>query len=152
MKTLHSCEPEFKGGKSIFLVGPTPRRSDVPSWRPEAIELLRAMGFDGTVLVPEHKKQFYSNYEDQVEWEYAGLLQATVIVAWVPREMDAMPALTTNVEFGYWLSRSPERLLYGRPNWAVHTRYLDWMYKTFVGREPHDNLDDLLKDAVLRTG
>src|SRR6266511_3357557 len=40
---------------SLFLAGPTPRSADVPSWRPEALNLLRGLGFAGTVLVPERR-------------------------------------------------------------------------------------------------
>ena len=48
-QTLELSQP------SIFLAGPSPRSSGVPSWRPQALDLLRALGFSGTVLVPERR-------------------------------------------------------------------------------------------------
>jgi len=126
---LYSDEGHFDGcGKAIFLAGPTPRKSDVVSWRPKAIEILKEAGFDGTVLIPERKDwsvQF--DYTDQVQWERIGLELASTILFWVPRHMEDMPALTTNIEFGYWVAKSPERVLYGRPNDAPNNRYLDWL-------------------------
>ena len=46
-----------------------------------------------------------------------------------------MKAMTTNVEFGYCLSKFPERVFYGRPENAVKIRYLDFLFK----RETGDN-------------
>jgi hypothetical protein len=136
-----------------FPVGPTPRSDDVVSWRPSAIEILRRLEYDGTVLIPERqdfspsqKAQF--NYVDQVEWEFSGLRHCTRIAAWIPRCMQTMPALTSNVEFGYWLAASPERLIYGRPDGAPHTGYLDWMYEKFTGRKPVASLEELLACAA----
>lgn len=42
--------------KSIFLAGPTLRKEIVKSWRPQAIEILEELGFDGVVYVPEFKQ------------------------------------------------------------------------------------------------
>src|SRR5262249_18318687 len=89
---------------SIFLAGPTPRRADVRSWRPEALEVLRDLGFSGTVLVPERRDWAVRfSYLDQVEWEYAGLEACSVLAFWVPREMETLPGFTTNVEFGRYV-------------------------------------------------
>jgi len=150
MKVLYSNQPPFVGGDGIFLAGPTPRRADVPSWRPEAVAILERIGFQGTVLVPEWDTGMVKvSYDDQVGWERAGLSLAKVILFWVPRSMDTMPALTTNVEFGYWLARSPERIVYGRPPGAPSTRYLDWLLS--LDRPDaviHDSLESLLNAAV----
>lgn len=132
-------------GKSLFLVGPTPRSADVPSWRPNAIEMLEKLEFNGTVMAPEP----FIGFERQVEWEYDSLNRCDIIVAWIPRNMQNMLALTTNVEFGFWLSRDPNRLLYGRPDNAPHTGYLDWMYNKFARRTPFNTLERLLSEAVL---
>jgi hypothetical protein len=171
MRTLHSDEERFGGGPSIFLAGPTPRwvrrswlgsvwhgvltklglRSEVTSWRPEAVRILRELGFQGTVLIPERTDwlaQF--DYTDQTEWEDAGLSGSTVTIFWVPREMKSMPALTTNVEFGEWIARTPDKVLYGRPKKAEHIRYLDWKYKKLTGRTPSKTLENLLREAVRR--
>jgi hypothetical protein len=169
MRTLHSDEERFGGGMSIFLAGPTPRhvrrtglgakwhslmlkwgvRSEAKSWRPEAVRILQELGFEGTVLIPERSDwsaQF--DYTDQVEWEYAGLSGATVTIFWVPREMKQMPALTTNVEFGFWIAKNADKVLYGCPNGAASVRYLDWLYGKCTGRTPRKTLESLLRDAV----
>jgi len=153
MKVLYADEPPFTGHdtdeeESVFLVGPTPRSDDVPSWRPNALKILEDYGYNGLVLVPEREDwKTGFTYIDQVEWEYLGLTHATKIIAWVPRCMKTMLALTTNVEFGFWLARSPDRFFYGRPFDAPHTKYLDWMYEKHTGRKPIDNLNDLLLEA-----
>jgi hypothetical protein len=136
LNILHSDEsPKTSDGlpvftQSIFLAGPTPRKPDVPSWRPTAIKILEESGFEGTVLVPERKDGYVKGcYDDQVEWEKYCLSKASVIVFWVPRNMENMPALTTNIEFGYWIAKTPERVVYGRPPEAPSTRYLDWLLR-----------------------
>ncbi len=40
---------------SLFLAGPTPRSPATPSWRPEALRLLRELGFRGYVFAPEDR-------------------------------------------------------------------------------------------------
>lgn len=118
--------------KSIFLAGPTPRDRNVPSWRPSAIELLKHLGFDGTVLVPEDSDQSWRfSYDDQVEWELQALHSATVVAFWVPREVFAewdpmqlkMPAFTTNVEFGLFAARP--NVVLGYPDYAEKMKYLE---------------------------
>lgn len=121
MKIIYALEPLEK---SIFLAGPTPRSDDVPSWRPKAIELLNWFGYEGTVIVPETSDgQWKHNYDDQVYWEWAGLNQASVILFWIPRTIDDMPAFTTNVEFGMFAASS--KVVYGRPNDTPKMKYLD---------------------------
>lgn len=108
---------------SIFLAGPTPRRPEVPSWRPRALELLRAAGYGGAVLVPEDEQGgMHGDYREQVAWEWAGLDRADCILFWIPRELTDMPAFTTNVEFGHWVARSC--LVLGSPDGAPKMRYL----------------------------
>ena len=148
---------------SIFLIGPTPRTLKVEIWRPEALDYLRKLGFSGEVFVPEWSSlKAQTSYNEQVEWERKGLTEATVLAAWVPRDMRLvvngaaqsgirMAALTTNVEFGYYVAKSPERLLYGRPEGAEHTQYLDWLYGLETRRTPHKTLWSLMKAAVQMT-
>jgi len=134
--------------KSIFLAGPTPRSEGVKSWRPNALEILSSLGFDGVVYVPEHKEKAKYFYDDQVEWERAGLMNAQIIIFWVPREIETMPAFTTNVEFGYYLAKSPSKVVYGRPNDAPKNRYLDWLYGKETNKKPASSLDELLNEAI----
>ena len=109
--------------QSIFLAGPTPRDANTPSWRPEALEILKNLGFTGTVFVPEDSdgsKKF--SYDDQIEWELQALHSATCVLFWVPRELEHMPAMVTNVEFGHFVHR-PNTVL-GYPLEAPKMKYL----------------------------
>lgn len=126
MVVNYSDQP-VKNGKSIFLAGPTPRSNDVISWRPKACEYLNELNFDGIVYVPElssHEALF--NYDNQVAWEWEALEKADVIIFWVPRKKPGMLALTTNIEFGYYVREN--RILYGRPEESESNVYLDRLY------------------------
>ena len=136
---------------SIFLAGPPPRRPDVPSWRPEALELLRGLGFAGTVLVPERRDwSARFDYTDQVEWEYAGLERCSAVAFSVPRDLERLPGFTTNVEFGRYAGSG--RCVYGRPPEAPQTRYLDWLYGKLTGRRPEDSLEGTMQATVGMAG
>ena len=135
---------------AIFLAGPTPRDSEVVSWRPEAVKILGDLGFNGTVVIPEGRDAiFQRDYLHQVEWERLGLLYSRVVLFWVPRCMRSMPALTTNVEFGFCVASRPNAVIYGRPCGAFSTAYLDWMYNHYTGRHPKDTLANALNAARL---
>jgi 8-oxo-dGTP pyrophosphatase MutT (NUDIX family) len=85
------------------------------------LELLK--DFDGHVFVPEDAAGgVRGDYDDQIEWELTGLARADCILFWVPRQMDTMPALTTNVEFGHFCSSG--RVVLGAPPEAAKVRYL----------------------------
>lgn len=148
MRVIYSDqEPnELNTHSAIFLAGPTPRDKKTPSWRPQALEILNKM-YTGTVFVPERSNwDTLQDYNDQVEWEHYCLEASTAILFWVPRDMSNMPALTTNVEFGYWLATRPKDIYYGRPDNAHNIQYLDWLYhkKNQVGRTPFNDLQLML--------
>lgn len=147
MKLIYAAERIAFEGRSIFLAGPTPRSQDVDSWRPYAIELLEKLNFDGTVLVPE-KRDWHTkfNYISQVEWEWEGLENCDAIIFWVPRNLETMPAFTTNVEFGSYVRSW--RALYGRPDGSPKNDYLDWLYEKVTKRKPHNDLYSLLLAGV----
>jgi hypothetical protein len=110
-------------GLGIFLAGPTPRNENTPSWRPNAVELLKSHNFNGNVFIPEDEGGGFSGtYTDQIEWEWAALDHATTILFWVPRELENMPAFTTNVEFG--LHCKGGRVVLGYPEGAPKMKYL----------------------------
>ena len=147
MKINYSNEEVIKGQKSIFLAGPTPREENALSWRKEACNMLEEIGFDWVVYVPEYSTwQPKKDYVDQAMWEREALTQATIIIFWVPRSLPDMPAFTTNVEFGYWLHSG--KVIYGRPNNAPKTKYLDWLYELDYKEKPFSDLNNLLKEAV----
>lgn len=122
--------------KSVFLVGPTPRDPETPSWRPQFIEELKRYGYDGVLFVPELRDgKRHEGYEHQVGWEKKHLEMADVIAAWVPRKSPEMPAFTTNIEFGKYITGG--KVIYGRPEEAEKCRYLDWMYTDHGLGAPH---------------
>lgn len=143
-KDLHSFN-------SLFLVGPTPRSPEVPSWRPEALDILSGLKFKGHVFVPEYKIGTEPlPLAERCKWEHLGLHFCRRLVCWVPRDLTNMPAFTTNVEFGFCLASRPEAFYYGRPFWAKECDYLDWLYTNTTYRSPADTLLSLLEE-VLKT-
>lgn len=151
MNVVYADQPVDVSHSSIFLAGPTPRAAEVASWRPEALDLLRDLGFGGTVLVPERQGGWHrGDYLDQVEWEFAGLEGCSVIVFWVPRDPATLPGFTTNVEFGRYVGSG--RCVYGRPDRAPHTRYLDWLFEKVTGKQPENTLRATLTAAIAALG
>lgn len=147
MRVNFSDEVVLKGKKSIFLAGPTPRGKAVASWRVDAVKKLEELGFDGVVFVPEYSTWIpKENYVNQANWEREALTEATIILFWIPRSLPDMPGFSTNVEFGYWMHS--KKVIYGRPDGAPKTRYLDWLYRTDYNEEPFNNLEKLLEYAV----
>src|SRR5262249_46041807 len=139
--------------KSIFLAGPSPRKDDDPNWRPEAVEALRKAGFEGTLFLPVPRDgKWPENYADQVDWERKHLAIADVIAIWCPRDLERLPGFTTNVEFGEWLQSG--KLLYGRPDGAPSTRYLDARFQEVHQKQtppfnvPCNSLEQLAKQCI----
>jgi 8-oxo-dGTP pyrophosphatase MutT (NUDIX family) len=145
---------------SIFLAGPTPRATTVASWRPAALaEIERQTRINGrlVVFIPEPRDGArYSGYDHQVAWETRYLAIADVILFWIPRQMETLPGLTTNVEFGRY--EASGRLVLGSPPTAQHLTYLQTFARQY--RIPIcDNLVttvatslEMLGDGVLRRG
>ncbi|MDX3024988.1 nucleoside 2-deoxyribosyltransferase domain-containing protein [Streptomyces acidiscabies] len=111
---------------SIFLAGPTPRTAEVPSWRPQALrEIAGQWRRPGTlvVFVPEARNGTRtSDYTGQLDWERLNRDRADEILYWVPRAMDTLPGLSTNVEFGQDMDSG--RAVLGCPEHAEHVRLL----------------------------
>lgn len=137
---------------SIFLAGPTPRATKYPeaeigrSWRPDAIELIRQKGIVEKVYNPEYITPKF-DYDHQVDWEFAALKAAKVILFWVPRDLKLMPGFTTNVEFGYWLGKQPEKVVLGFPPEADKMMYLKHMARLH-GVPIFNTLEDTIDGAV----
>lgn len=143
----YSDQKVIKGKKSIFLAGPTPRDEKIEPWRTTACSILKELGFDGIVYVPEYSTwKPKEDYVDQAMWEREALTAASIIIFWIPRKLPEMPGFTTNVEFGYWLHSG--KVLYGHPEGSPKTKYLDWLYRLDYQKEPFDNLQSLLKESV----
>ncbi|HTK60035.1 MAG TPA: nucleoside 2-deoxyribosyltransferase domain-containing protein [Candidatus Baltobacteraceae bacterium] len=131
MQVVYAREPfPDRWTKSVFLAGPTPRGEGTPSWRPEALRLLEASGFDGVVFVPEDRDITGcaitpENYEPQILWEDEGLNRADIVIFWVARDLSLvpkkkpgdrdemkMPAFTTNIEWGEYFDSGKVALGY----------------------------------------
>lgn len=133
-------------GVKIFLAGPTPRDASVESWRRQALELFKDL--DGYVFVPEPKDgKWLENYNGQIEWELKACRRADIILFWIPRDLQTMPAFTTNVEFGMYITDLNCRLVYGRPDDAPKMRYLDYLARR-EGLEINNTLEDTIKEAL----
>jgi len=143
---------------SIILIGPTPRTTNVQSWRrPEALDWLSHFGFNGTVYVPEEKNKLLRldwPFEEIVNWEQDFIDASDVATLWLPRDLTVdettgkakMPAFTTNVEFGLYVKSG--KLVYGRPDDTAKTKYLDTTYRKYTGRQPLNTLKDTIKTAI----
>lgn len=161
MKIIYSDEKINLVGKSIFLAGPTLRkekgiiswirkilRINRTSWRVDAVNYLKKNNFDGTVLIPERSDGFIKvDYYDQVEWEFFGLENCDKIVFWIPRNLKTLPGFTTNVEFGHYLAKSANKVIYGRPDNASKIAYLDWLYGKYK-KTPCNTLEATLDLAL----
>lgn len=142
-------EPRNPGLPSIFLAGPTPRRySLTPTWRPAAVDVLRHAGFAGTVFIPETAPGGqWPDYDAQVRWEHRMLDEATVVSFWVPRHMETMPAMTTNIEYGMFMRTG--KLVVGSPANASHMRYWEETCREY--RIPYERtLTDTMHAAVIQ--
>lgn len=135
--------------KTIFLAGPTPRNNNVKTWRTEAVEILKQLNYDGTIFIPEDSTGGFKNdYNDQVQWELDALNRTDIIVFWVPRDKE-MPAYTTNVEFGSWISSG--KVVFGYPPEAERIRYLEYLAKS-NNVKSYSTLKDTLQEAVNQVG
>lgn len=134
-------------GSLIFLAGPTPRDKEVESWRSDAINVLKNIGFDGTILVPERIDGKYDDYGYQIGWEQRRLALANCIAFWVPRNLTNMHGLTTNDEFGYWRAVAPKKLVFGAPKEAVRVSYQLYKAKQ-IGIPCFDTIEETMKGAL----
>ncbi|GAA2408675.1 hypothetical protein GCM10010191_16570 [Actinomadura vinacea] len=117
-------EPPDGWDAAVFLAGPAPRSPEVPSWRPAAHAELRERWRGGRLVVfdPEDRKEVLFDYAGQVDWEERCLNLADEVLFYVPRDLETMPAFTTNVEWGIW--HDSGRVVFGAPPGAPKNRYL----------------------------
>lgn len=148
--------PVIKGQKSIFLAGPVLRT--VPyadGWRNHAITILQQLKFNGIVYVPEFPlgtSAEYYDVETQTFWEWEAMDSADVIVFWVPRDENGMEGYTTNIEFGRYLTKSPEKIILGFPKEALRMDYMTLLYANESKREPTYTLQETLESALMLLG
>lgn len=117
------------------------------SWREDALALLREFDFHGTVFIPENRgfvaAESGNYYPDQAQWETDMFKVSSVVAFWVPRVLEHLPGFTTNVEFGYCIGYG-KPMVYGRPDGAPKTRYLD-----FLAGQHHKVAQTNLHDTML---
>lgn len=142
---------------TIFLAGPTIRGHQAhlqPSWRYEAVEILKSIGFNGDVIIPEFSdvtKPDLGNESWIVPWEYSGLKLAHSILFWIPRTKELI-GLNTNFEFGFWLGKHKEKITYGRPDGSYRNLYLDIMWREIQFRSIRNTLQSTCEEAAQRAG
>lgn len=107
---------------TLFLAGPTPRNKTVVSCRNQALEILEKLEYHGAVFVPEPRTGPFPDYITQISWEEEHLKKADLILFWIPRDMNTLPGLTTNIEWGRW--ESSGKVVLGYPSESDHMRYI----------------------------
>ena len=162
MYIIYTGEPfSEKIVKSMFLAGPTPRSKDVKSWRvPDALDILLKLNYDGHVFIPEYadgpREEENFSYEGMIDWETEGLNRADIIPFWIPRNIETMPAFTTNVEWGIWADSG--KVVFGAPPGAPKNIYLKLMAEKLkvpqfeTLKETLAYTVDYLGDGAERTG
>lgn len=155
MEIIYSNEDFFIDNllhRRIFLAGPTPRKHlGGTSWRPEAIEILKELGYDGIVFVPEPKgAEICFDYDNQIEWEFKALQNSSIICFWIPRKLGILNGLTTNIEFGRYVSLG-FNCSYGRPEDSDNNRYLDLFWRKHAKQPIFNTLRATLAYTVERT-
>lgn len=137
---------------SIFLAGPTVRGNQPhlrPSWREAAIEEFRKQGFQGTLILPEFidPNKTDKDIDELPIWEIGGMTTAKVVLFWIPRTKELI-GLCTNAEFGYWLAKNPEKMVYGRPDGSYRTKYNDILWRELHLRGQVPTINKTLQDTV----
>lgn len=114
---------------SIYLAGPTYRVAKggvaPKGWRYSALTMLEEKGFDGVIYIPEYPDDCQLKdwtYSRQVDWERKAMSISKVILFWIPRNVEILPAFTTNIEFGEWLNSG--KIAVGAPPDSPHIRYI----------------------------
>jgi hypothetical protein len=134
---------------SMFLAGPMPRDPDIASWRPDALDLLRAAWTAPgalVVFVPEARDRHHPapGYVSQL-WEERWMAIVDVMLFWVPRDMTTLPGLNTNIEFGR--NEATGRIVLGLPPHAVSVHYLRRAAETH-GAPVRESLSDTVLAAL----
>jgi 8-oxo-dGTP pyrophosphatase MutT (NUDIX family) len=150
---VHANEtPPDSWHASVFLAGPLPRSAEVPAWNRDAVAFLEDhWRFDGRLVVftPELREGVLADYTGQADWEDQWMHAADVILFWVPRDMATMPALTTNIEYGSWVSSG--KTVFGAPPSAPKNEYLRHLAEA-NGVPVCDTLADTTKAALALIG
>lgn len=158
-------------GPSIFLAGPTSRVRRTP-WRLQALDLLRAQGFGGTVVIPEFRDRAFCEAAASrfggtscpvpgmnpgtyniLRWETTGIECARGVLFWMPFQLEdcteTLLGLTTRAEVSREIARGPDRIVLGMPLGALsggHIRY----HAHCAGVPIHETLESTVEAAIFR--
>lgn|GEM_PF-123172 len=126
---VYTMEKITNDKDTIFLAGPTyrsePGKINPKSWRHDIIDILIRLDYDGNVCLGEwrdDKEPENWTLSRQIDWEQECLSKATIILFWIPRNMQTLPALTTNIEFGEWMKSG--KVVAGAPPSAYKIEYI----------------------------
>jgi len=156
MNLVYSLEPIPYTDFSVFLAGPTPRKhSTAKSWRPGMVDEIHTElsqcgrgTSDFSLILPEDRTgDFHGDAPRQREWEYLAISSCSLLLFWVPRSMkEGMPALTTNVEFGFWINKKD--VVLGFPEGADHVAYLQWLIAKEKGQATFSSMREVAYEVV----
>lgn len=152
MQTVYYYEERpLEFSKSLFLAGPSPRSSDVESWRPEVLDILYQKEYDGVVYVPEFRNGVHppADYKDAPFWEHRMIDASDMVLFWIPRDLEKLPGFDTNVEFGM-LADSGKSIL-GSPPSADKMRYLNFLAKKHHIPN-HKTIESAIREALQSIG
>lgn len=153
-KIIYTGEDIDRNNHSIFLSGPTYRVNkeenfdSSESWRKKALKIFQYYNYPYIIYVPEYrnnKKPYNLIYENQIDWEISAMDSSDVILFWIPRDLDNLPAFTTNVEFGLFLDSG--KIVIGAPKEAPKNEYLKYRCK-LLGIPWYNTLEECI-DASL---
>ena len=153
MKLVFSDMEEIPNG-GIFLAGPTRRNSKYnASWRKVAVDLFEKEQYNGILYIPEYGttesfEDSLTNIHKQTDWEWEALDKASVIMFWIPRDIEELPGFTTNVEFGRYTALVPEKIVLGYPENARKMRYLDYLYTKSCNKVAKHSLEETVLETV----
>lgn len=109
---------------SIFLAGPTPRKSFIKSWRPRALQMIRRYRQEVVIYYPEpqHADKWNPDSDEHLDWRRAAMVRSRIILFWVDRKLEHLPGFRTNTDWGHWTARDPGRLVLAYPQSAPGMR------------------------------
>lgn len=150
---VHANEaPPESWDAAVFLAGPLPRSAEVPAWNRDAVAFLEGQWRERgrlVVFTPELREGVLTDYTGQADWESRWMHASDVIVFWVPRDMDTMPALTTNIEYGAWVASG--KVVFGAPPEAPKNEYLRHLADA-NGVPVSDTLTGTVRAALAKVG
>jgi len=133
MRIIYTFEKLDELSNAIFLAGGTYRtyqKNTKKSWREIAIKYLKKLGYNGDIIIPEYRDNIQPKDFDlkkQIDWELEGLYKSSKILYWIPRNMDDLPCLTTNIEFGNFIDNFHKKIYVGGNN--VKNDYIKYRLK-----------------------